>query len=92
MVHGLGHVPVCIQHHPRLLIYLCRYTIKLLFTIRLIHMVNICSDFYDTWTPWGWAHECNMTERCPFLRISTACLGKKIAFQYPVSELLQGVP
>ena len=32
--------------------------------------------------------ECNLRGRCPFLRISTTRLGKKFAFRYPVSELL----
>ena len=36
----------------------------------------------------GRALECNMTGRCPFLRISTTCLGKTVAFLYHVSGLL----
>ena len=36
----------------------------------------------------GGALECNLAGRCPFLRISTTCLGKAFAFRYPVSELL----
>ena len=34
------------------------------------------------------ALECNLTGRCPFLRISTTRLGKRFAFQYPVSGFL----
>ena len=34
------------------------------------------------------ALECNLTGGAHFLRISTTRLGKKIAFRYPVSELL----
>ena len=33
------------------------------------------------------ALECNLTGRCPFLRNSTTCLGKNLAFRYAVSEL-----
>ena len=36
----------------------------------------------------GGALECNLTGRCPYLRISTTRLGKNFAFPYPVSELL----
>ena len=36
----------------------------------------------------GGALECSLTGTCPLLGISTTCSGKKITFQYPVSELL----
>ena len=38
--------------------------------------------------PGGRALECNLTGGAHFLRISTDLFRKKIAFRYPVSELL----
>ena len=44
-----------------------------------------CFDSSDPSARGGGALECNLTLRCPFFKNP---LGKKFAFRYPVSELL----
>ena len=51
-----------------------------------------CSQFFSHWISFNGhperTFECNLTGRCPFFKNPTTRLGKKFAFRYPVSELL----